>query len=154
MTLTDRILAENAPAFEAMLAHRFVRDVAGDRLPRAVFDRYLVYEGAFVGTAIRIFALAAARAPGIADQRHLVAVLANGQVAWFEEALAERGLDAAAAETAPPSVAAFRDGTLYIARDGTYLDILAAMFAAEWMYRTCAPPRPARPSPTRSSANG
>ena len=139
MPLSDRLLADNAAAFDAMIGHRFVADIAADRLPPAVFDRYLVYEGAFVETAIRIFAYATAKAPDIAEQRHLVAVLdalANHQVAYFETTCAARGIDPAAHDLAHPAVAAFRDDMLAIARDGAYLDIVTAMFAAEWMYRT------------------
>jgi thiaminase/transcriptional activator TenA len=139
MTLSARFLAENAPVFEAMVGHRFVADIAADALPKAVFDRYLAYEGAFVETAVRIFAFAAAKAPDIDDQRHLVAVLdalANGQVGYFEATLAARGIDPGASGLSHPAVAAFRDGMLAIARGGSYLDIVTAMFAAEWMYWT------------------
>lgn len=73
MSLSDRLLADIA--FGAMIGQRFVADIAADRLPSAVFDRYLVHEGAFVETAIRIFAYATAKTPGIAAQRPLVAVL-------------------------------------------------------------------------------
>jgi len=122
-----------------MVNHRFVRDIEADRLLPAVFDRYLVYEGAFVGTAIAIFAHAVAKAPGIAEQRWLIAVLdalANRQVAYFEATFAARGIDPAAFDPAPPEVAAFREGMLAIAEGDDYLDIVAAMFAAEWMYWT------------------
>lgn len=60
MTLSDRLLAENAAVFDTMVRHRFVRDIEADRLPPHVFDRYLVYEGAFVETAIRVMAGGAA----------------------------------------------------------------------------------------------
>lgn len=139
MSLTTRILADNAAAFDAMIRHRFVRDIEADRLPSAVFDRYLVTEGAFVESAIRIFAFAVAKAPTVADQRHLIGVLdalANGQVSYFSETFAARGIDPAACDLAHPAVTAFRDGMLAIARDGGYLDIVTAMFAAEWMYWT------------------
>jgi thiaminase/transcriptional activator TenA len=139
VTLSDRILADNAAIFDAMVNHRFVRAIEADRLPPAVFDRYLVYEGAFVGTAIAIFAHAVAKAPGIAEQRRLIGVLdalANRQVGYFEAAFAARGIDPAAFDLARPEVAAFRGGMLAIAEGGGYLDIVAAMFAAEWMYWT------------------
>jgi thiaminase/transcriptional activator TenA len=139
MTLSERILADNAAVFDAMVNHRFVRDIEADRLPREVFDRYLVYEGAFVGTAIAIFAHAVAKAPGITEQRWLIGVLdalANRQVAYFEATFAARGIDPAAFDLRRPEVAAFRDGMLSIAEGSGYLDIVAAMFAAEWMYWT------------------
>lgn len=139
MTLSERILAENAAVFDAMVHHRFVADVAADRLPDAVFNRYLVYEGAFVETAIRIFALAIAKAPAIADQRWLIGVLdslANSQVAYFEATFTSRGIDPAAFDLTHRDVAAFREGMLGIAQNGGFLEIVTAMFSAEWMYWT------------------
>lgn len=148
MTLSERCLVDNAGVFDAMVGHRFVADIAADRLPAAVFDRYLAYEGAFVGTAVRIFALAVAKAPDVAAQRHLVAVLdalANGQVGYFETTFAARGIDLDAHDLLHPDVVAFRDGMLAIATGGVYLDILTAMFAAEWMYWTwCSAIAPSR----------
>lgn len=137
--LSDRILRENAEVFEAMVRHRFVRDIEADRLPRDVFDRYLLIEGAFVDTAIAIFALAVAKAPGIAERRWLIRVLdalANEQVAYFERVLAERGVEPRPEDLADPRVAAFREGMLGIAEEGGFEEIVAAMFAAEWMYWT------------------
>jgi thiaminase/transcriptional activator TenA len=138
-TLSQRILRENRAVFEAMVNHRFVTDIEKGRLPGEVFDRYLVYEGAFVETAISIFALAVAGAGTIEQKRWLIGVLdalANRQVAYFERTLAARGVDPARFDLAEPRVAAFRAGMLDIAARGAVLDIIVAMFAAEWMYWT------------------
>lgn len=138
-SLSDRILRENAEAFQAMVRHRFVLDIEDGHLPPNVFDRYLVIEGAFVDTAIAIFAFAVAKAPGIEERRWLIRVLdslANEQVAYFERTFAQRGVSPAMADLADPRVSAFREGMLAIAQDGSFLDIVAAMFAAEWMYWT------------------
>jgi thiaminase/transcriptional activator TenA len=138
-SLCEQMLRENAQCFEEMVNHRFVRDIKENRLSKAVFDRYLVYEGAFVDTAISIFAYAAAKAETIAQKRWLISVLdtlANQQVRYFEKTFAVRNVDPRAFDTDRPEVAAFRNGMLGIARDGGFLDIVAAMFAAEWMYWT------------------
>lgn len=137
--LSEQILRENATVFEAMVSHRFVEDIKRDRLTKQAFERYLVYEGAFVDTAISIFAFATAKAETIAQKRWLIAVLdtlANQQIAYFEKTFAERGIDPAAYDLDIPEVEAFRVGMLEIARDGGFLDTIAAMFAAEWMYWT------------------
>lgn len=151
-SLSDRMLRENAEVFARMTDHRFVQDIRTGRLPKEVFDRYLVIEGAFVETAIAIFAFAAARAEGIATRRRLVAVLdalANEQVAYFERVLAERGISSSPADLTERRVAAFREGMLTIAETGGYADIVTAMFAAEWMYwtwsRDVAPVQPSDP---------
>jgi thiaminase (transcriptional activator TenA) len=138
-SLSEQMLRENARIFREMVNHRFVEDIKTNRLHRDVFNRYLVYEGAFVDTAISIFAYAVAKAEGITQKRWLIAVLdalANQQIPYFEKTFAVRGLDPHAFDTDRPEVAAFRNGMLGIARDGGFLDIVAAMFAAEWMYWT------------------
>lgn len=138
-TLSEQILRENATVFEAMVNHRFVEDIVMGRLSPQVFERYLVYEGAFVETAISIFAFAAAKAETIEQKRWLIAVLdalANQQIAYFERIFAERNIDPGAYDLNVAELDAFRTGMLDIARNGGFLDTVAAMFAAEWMYWT------------------
>ncbi|RAS08440.1 TenA family protein [Ensifer adhaerens] len=138
-TLSEQILRENATVFEAMVNHRFVEDIVMGRLSPQVFERYLVYEGAFVETAISIFAFAAAKAETIEQKRWLIAVLdalANQQIAYFERIFAERNIDPGAYDLNVAEVDAIRTGMLDIARNGGFLDTVAAMFAAEWMYWT------------------
>jgi thiaminase/transcriptional activator TenA len=138
-TLSQQILRENKGVFDAMVGHRFVNDIKADQLPKDVFERYLVFEGAFVDTAISIFAFAAAKAETIGRKRWLIGVLdalANQQIAYFEKTFTGRGIDPANFDTSVSEVAAFRNGMLTIAQDGGYLDTIAAMFAAEWMYWT------------------
>lgn len=137
--LSDQILRENREVLDRMVGHRFVRDIKADRLPKAVFERYLVYEASFVDTAIDIFALATAKAGTISQKRRLISVLdalANEQVAYFERTFEALGIESGRFDLDVPGVRAFRHGMLEIARDGTFLEIVAAMFAAEWMYWT------------------
>lgn len=135
--LSDRMLAANAELWDAMQAHRFVRDIEASRLPDDVFHRYLVYEGAFVSTAIGIVAQGVAKAPGIGQQRRLIAVLdalANEQIGYFERTFEALRIDPAAHDVTVPPVEAFRAGMAAIAADGPYLDVVTILFAAEWMY--------------------
>lgn len=134
--LSEEMLADNRSDWEAMQGHRFVRDIEAGRLGSDVFHRYLVYEGDFVATAIAIFAEAVANAPGIAEQRWLIGVLralAEEQIGYFEATYAELGIDPASVPS-HPAAAAFRDGMREIARAGDYVEIVTAMFCAEWMY--------------------
>ena len=133
------MLRENAAVFEAMIHHRFVRDIENNRLDARVFDRYLVHEAAFVDTAITIFALATAKAETIEQKRWLIGVLdalANQQITYFERTFQARSIDPTRHTQVCPEVEAFRAGMLEIARSGAFADIIAAMFAAEWMYWT------------------
>jgi thiaminase/transcriptional activator TenA len=139
VSLSEQMLDENRDVFEAMVHHRFVEDIKADRLPNEAFERYLVFEGAFVDTAIAIFSFATAKAGTIEERRWLIGVLdalANQQIAYFEKTFAARAIDPARHDTGRADVAAFREGMLAIARDGGFLDTIAAMFAAEWMYWT------------------
>lgn len=140
-TLSERILRENEIIFDAMVRHRFTKDIEGGHLPSEVFDRYLVYEGGFVDTAISIFALATAKASTIEQKRWLIGVLddlANQQIAYFERTLAARAIDPSTFNLRDARVKAFCSGMLDIAEKGVFLDAIVAMFAAEWMYWTWA----------------
>lgn len=137
MLLSDRILSANETILSRMLEHRFVADIQAGGLDGDVFHRYLAYECHFVETAISIFAFATVKAPDITAKRWLIGVqdaLANMQVPYFEKIFAQRGI--ALADSAPAAVTAFDAGMMDIARTGSFVDVLTAMFAAEWMYWT------------------
>jgi thiaminase/transcriptional activator TenA len=135
-----QILTANQGAWEAMQAHRFVVAIERDVLPAEVFKAYLVYECDFVETAMLIFGHMLVKAPGLAERRRLAGVLqalAVDQIGYFEQTFAALAITPEDRRRAfPPVVAAFRDGMLAIARDGGYLDGVAVMLAAEWMYAT------------------
>lgn len=135
--LSDLILQDNAAGLARMLAHPFVRGIADGTLPSGAYHRYLVYEGAFVETAISIFAYATAKAPDLEARRWLVGVqhaLVRDQIPYFEQSFADLGVKTDI--PVPKEVRAFDGGMLDVARDGDFLEIVTAMFAAEWMYWT------------------
>jgi thiaminase/transcriptional activator TenA len=131
----------NQATWQAMVEHRFCRDMAADELPEATFLRYLRYEHAFVRAAIGTFAYALAKAPTAADQDHLIGVLAalaGKQEGYFRRAFARLGVDPDPLSRAelPEAARALRDGVLAIAERGGFAEILSAMLSAEWMYLT------------------
>lgn len=135
MSLSDDILQANESILNEMLTHRFVEDICADRLPPDVFQRYVAYEGAFVETAISIFAYGVARAPDMEARRWMIGVLdtlVNEQIPYFEERY--QTLDITPPANLPPQAAAFDRGMHELAKQGDFLDIVTAMFAAEWMY--------------------
>src|SRR5580704_17951072 len=123
-----------------MQGHRFVVVIEADRLSAAAFKAYLIYECDFVETAMLIFGHMLVKAPGLNERRWLAGVLqalAVDQITYFEGAFAALGVTREdRARPLPPSVSAFREGMLSIARDGSYLVGVAIMLAAEWMYAT------------------
>lgn len=135
--LSDVILEDNAEVLSRMLAHPFVVAIADSTLPAGAYHRYLVYEGAFVETAISIFAYATAKAPDLEAKRWLIGVqdaLVRDQIPYFEQSFCELGIDTDI--SIPEAVRAFDQGMLDLARDGDFAEIVTAMFAAEWMYWT------------------
>lgn len=138
--LSHRLRAANLAAWDGMQSHRFVRDIEADALPRAVFARYVVHERAFVETAILIFGHAMLKAPDFAMRRRLCGVLhglSGEQLDYFDRLFASLGTALPNPGARPPqSVTAFDRYMLGVAETGSYLDILAIMLAAEWMYAT------------------
>lgn len=134
---TDRLLREHQDVWQRMQQHPFVCDIERDTLPADVFNRYLVFEGQFVATAIAIFALAVSKAPAIRQQRWLIGVLnalVDTQIAWFEDVLAKRQVNPADYPDCLPGVRNFSDNMLKVAQRGSYAEIITLMFGAEWMY--------------------
>ena len=137
----DWLRARHRKSWEAMIGHRFIRDLSANHMPDAVFGRYLRYEHDFVRTAISLFGYALARAPSFSDQVHLIGVLhalAAGQDGFFEKAFRKMKIDVKAlpADRLPSSATGLRDGSLAIAQQGSFEEIIAMMLAAEWMYLT------------------
>jgi thiaminase/transcriptional activator TenA len=148
--LSAAILEQNRDVWDAMQNHRFVRDIEEDCLDPGVFKRYLVYERAFVETAIEIFGLALVKAPRLDQRVWLVGVLhalAGEQIRYFDNTFRALQIPADASSAGmPSSVEAFCTGMLTIAREGSYFDVIAAMLAAEWMYATWCSRAATRPS--------
>jgi thiaminase/transcriptional activator TenA len=147
---------ESGLLWDAMVGHRFVRDMAADRLPPEAFLRYLRYEHSFVRTAVTVFAHALIAAPTAEDRRHVVGILdglVGEQEAYFARQLAALGLPPEPLPSAelPDAALALSEGALAIAAHGGFEEILSAMLAAEWMYLTwCTAAhatRPRRPGP-------
>lgn len=139
--LSDEILASSADAWHRMQQNRFVVDIENDTLDQKVFERYLAYENMFVETAIQIFGYMLVKSPDLETSRRVVRILkalSEDQITYFQNTFESLGMQDAEFRDLelPDAVAAFRDGMLVCAAHGTYAEIVAAMFAAEWMYWT------------------
>ena len=138
---TDWLRARHQGRWDAMIDHRFTRDLSANQMPAAVFGRYLRYEHNFVRTAISVFGYALARAPSFSDQVHLIGVLqalAAGQDGFFDRAFRTMKIEAKelVSDMLPSSATGLRDSSLAIAEHGSFEEIIAMMLAAEWMYLT------------------
>jgi thiaminase/transcriptional activator TenA len=140
-TFSEWLRQEAGLLWGQMVQHRFTVDVAMDLLPQDVWRRYLLYEHAFVETAVTIFGYALVKAPSISEQARLSTVLhelTTDQVDYFERVFDVVGMteDERHLPAPPAAVFAFRDGMLALAAHGSYEAIIGGMSAAEWMYLT------------------
>lgn len=139
--LSDEILKSSTDVWDRMQACRFVADIMADTLDPEAFRRYLVHENMFVETAILIFGYMLVKAPDLETKRRVVRILkalSEDQIAYFHDTFEALGMKESEWRDLdmPTAVAAFRDGMLATAAHGTYAEIVASMFAAEWMYWT------------------
>ncbi len=133
--MTDRLRDRHADAWREARNQRFVADVIADRLPSAVFERYVAIEYGFVDTAARVLARTVELAPTFAARRRLVVGLhglVTDQYDWFHDVAERRGIDLSAA-------VADKGRRLHlhmqaVARRGDYAELLGAQLGAEWLY--------------------
>jgi thiaminase/transcriptional activator TenA len=139
------------PAWDAIVGHRFFREIASDALPNEVFARYLRIEYGFVDTAAAVLGFAVAKAPSFAERRRLALNLhglVTDQHEFFVAAFARIGASSVNPIGQPRSggAAALHRHFLDVARDGSYEEILACLLGAEWMYLTWCRQASATPS--------
>ena len=137
----DGLRAEAQATWDAVLGHRFFREVATDTLADAVFARYLRIEYGFVDTAAIALGYAVAKAPSFRERRHLafnLYGLTTDQQQFFAAAFERIGAPADQRAGLPPQgdSAALHELFLGVARTEGYEEILACILAAEWMYLT------------------
>jgi thiaminase len=70
-SFSERMRIEACGTWNAILGHRFFREVATDAIDDRVFARYLRIEYGFVDTAARTLGYAVAKAPSFQERRRL-----------------------------------------------------------------------------------
>jgi formylaminopyrimidine deformylase / aminopyrimidine aminohydrolase len=128
----DALMSRHTSAWRAATVHPFLAGVRDGSLPEQSFDRWLAQDYLFAQALVRAQSRIAAKAP-LAD----VALLAGGVVAtvgelgWFEEMAARRGL----ALDAPkhPTTRAYCDFLLAVTYSG-YPAQITAIWALERAY--------------------
>ena len=140
-SFSQRMRDQARETWDAILGHRFFREVATDAIHDHVFARYLRIEYGFVDTAARTLGYAIAKAPSFQERRRLglgLYGLITDQEKFFIAAFARMGVRAEERTGLPPQGPALPLHTLFLAVAETegYEEILACVFAAEWMYLT------------------
>ena len=137
--LSQHLFALGRPTLERQLAHPTVRGIANGDLEPARFRSWLVQDYLFLLDYVRLFALAAARAPDGETLGRLVDLahstfhdelsLHRAYAARF--GLAEPELEATAKS---PVCAAYTDFLLRTAATGDFAEVVAALLPCMWGY--------------------
>ncbi len=130
--------ARHHAAWTRATTHRFVQELGDGTLDDRVLRRYLVQDYAFVTTLASLVGLAIARAPTMAGKRlfaRFAAILTSDENTYFERCFA--GLGVTRAERDRPVLWPESERFLALLRDAgdsDYVDILAVLLPAEWIY--------------------
>jgi len=141
LTFCQSLRAGAQTTWDAVLDHRFFREVEADSLADEVFARYLRIEYGFVDTAAVALGYAVAKAPSFRERRHLafnLYGLTTDQQQFFAAAFERISAPEDQRTGLPPqgAAAALHDLFLDVARTEGYEEILACTLAAEWLYLT------------------
>jgi thiaminase (transcriptional activator TenA) len=138
---SERMRDQARGIWNAILDHRFFREVAMDAIDDRVFARYLRIEYGFVDTAARALGYAVAKAPSFQERRRLglgLHGLVTDQEQFFINAFERMGTHGEERTGLPPQGLALplHALVLKVAETEGYEEILSCVLAAEWMYLT------------------
>jgi thiaminase/transcriptional activator TenA len=140
MSFSEGMRARAQLTWDAVVDHRFFREVAKDTIDDGVFTRYLGIEYAFVDTAAVALGYAVAKAPSFRERRRLALGLhglVTDQSQFFVSAFDRLGVPSAASAASHEALAApLHDLFLRVAREEGYAENLACSLGAEWLYLT------------------
>jgi thiaminase/transcriptional activator TenA len=127
--------------WDAVISHRFFREIGEDTIEDRVFTRYLRIEYGFVDCAAAALGYAVAKAPSFRERRHLALGLyglVTDQERFFVDAFERVGAPPDQRTGLPPQglSAPLHDLFLGVAKAEGYEEILVCVLAAEWMYLT------------------
>jgi thiaminase (transcriptional activator TenA) len=137
--LSERLFARGRVGLDAQLAHPVVRGIADGDLDEERFRRWLVQDYLFLLDYVRLFALAAARAPdtdALGRMVDLAHATFHDELSLHRSYAAEFGLTEEDLDGATKSrtCAAYTDFLLRTAATGDFADILAALLPCMWGY--------------------
>lgn len=125
--------------WEEATRHRFVKEMAHNKIDNQVYKHYLIQDHAFIDSLIRLVARAVAAASGMEEKRRLsafLAMLTSEENDYFErsfDALAVSREDRDNAELAPVTYA-FEDLFRAAVEEYDYAAAVAALLPVEWTY--------------------
>jgi thiaminase/transcriptional activator TenA len=153
--LSQRLFALGQPNLERQLAHPTVRGIANGDLDQTRFRSWLVQDYLFLLDYVRLFALAAARAPDTDTLGRLVDLAHSTfheELSLHRAYAAEFGLAQADLDRAEksPQCAAYTDFLLRTAATAEFAEVLAALLPCMWGYSELGRAMAATGLPTES----
>jgi len=138
-SFADRLCTAARPQLELQLAHPVVRGIGAGTLDEERFRRWLAQDYLFLLDYVRLFALAAARAPDGATLGRLVDLAHatfHDELSLHRAYAARFGMSEQELETAAksPVCAAYTDFLLRTAATGDFAEIVAALLPCMWGY--------------------
>lgn len=136
-SLSDRLREAAASVWEAQHAHPFIRGVGDGSLSLDRFAYWVRQDYLFLIEYARLLALAAARAPNLADMTKLAA-LANetltGEMSLHRSYAAQFGVgeDELERERPSPTCRAYADFLVRVAATGGFAEIVGALLPCMW----------------------
>jgi thiaminase/transcriptional activator TenA len=136
---SERLVARGRRGLEAQLAHPVVRGIADGSLDEDRFRRWLTQDYLFLLDYVRLFALAAARAPdteALGRMVDLAHATFHDELSLHRSYAAEFGLSEEDLDGGVKSrtCAAYTDFLLRTAATGDFADVLAALLPCMWGY--------------------
>ncbi len=125
--------------WEEATRHRFVKEMAENKIDNKVYKHYLIQDHAFIDSLIRLVARGVAAASGMEEKRRLsafLAMLTSEENDYFERSfdalkVSEEDRDDA---TLSPVTYAFEDLFRAAVEEYDYTAVVAALLPVEWTY--------------------
>lgn len=136
---SEQLRAQNIENWQAATGHRFVDEIFRGAVPQDVMRRYLTQDYQFIDRFVALIGAAIASAdlyPSRISFAQFAAMITSDENTYFQRAFDALGVPARereAPELAVPT-AAFRELMREAAQSGGYLNCLAVLCVAEWLY--------------------
>ncbi|MCJ8145190.1 TenA family protein [Ancylobacter sp. A5.8] len=136
---SDRLRAETTENWQAATRHRFVDEIFAGAVPPEIMVRYLTQDYQFIDRFVALLGMAIATAdlyPSRIRFAQFAAMITSDENTYFQRAF--DALDVPASERVAPALAAptlgFQALMREAAQSGRYLNCLAVLTVAEWLY--------------------
>jgi thiaminase/transcriptional activator TenA len=142
-SLSAWLKKQTQPTWNDTVTHQFTTDLGTATLETTVFTHYLLQDYAFINALVSAFGFAVGQAPTITAKRHLIDfldTLTDEENTYFERTFAALEIPAKTYENPPlhDVTNSLIDLLGRATRQGGYVETLAVLVPAEWIYHEWA----------------